>query len=269
MKELQNERPSWLFYSCYTEKNRATEQFVYEHSFMYILEGSIIFYVAGTMREFHAGDAVLVRRNQLAKATKLPPAGGIFKSVSIRLDQESLRNFSVEQGVFATGLYQGEGIILLRQDIFYKSFFESLGPYLSVPLENIDKSLKQLKVQEAIFLLLRLNGGLKNLLFDFSEPGKIDLEEFMSRHFAFNVEMKQFAYLTGRSLATFKRDFEKIFHTSPGKWLQQRRLEQAYFLIKERGKKPSDVYLEVGFEDLSHFSFAFKKEFGKAPSLLN
>jgi AraC-like DNA-binding protein len=34
------------------------------------------------------------------------------------------------------------------------------------------------------------------------------------------------------------------------------------------GKKPSDVYLEVGFEDLSHFSFAFKKEFGKAPSLV-
>jgi AraC-like DNA-binding protein len=46
-------------------------------------------------------------------------------------------------------------------------------------------------------------------------------------------------------------------------------LEQAYFLIKEKGKKPSDVYLEVGFEDLSHFSFAFKKEFGKAPSFMN
>ena len=91
----------------------------------------------------------------------------------------------------------------------------------------------------------------------------------MNRNFAFNVEMKQFAYLTGRSLATFKRDFEKIFHASPGRWLQQRRLEQAYYLIKEKGRRPSDVYLEVGFEDLSHFSFAFKKEFGKAPSLVN
>jgi AraC-like DNA-binding protein len=40
-------------------------------------------------------------------------------------------------------------------------------------------------------------------------------------------------------------------------------------LIKEKGEKPSDVYLEVGFEDLSHFSCAFKKEFGTAPSLLN
>jgi len=90
----------------------------------------------------------------------------------------------------------------------------------------------------------------------------------MIRSFTFNVEMKQFAYLTGRSLATFKRDFEKIFHRSPGRWLHQKRLAQADYLIREKGKKPSDVYLEVGFEDLSHFSFAFKKEFGKAPSLV-
>jgi AraC-like DNA-binding protein len=129
--------------------------------------------------------------------------------------------------------------------------------------------IEEPKPEEAILLMLRLDPTAKDLLFDFSKPGKTDLEEFMSRHFTFNVEMKWFAYLTGRSLATFKRDFEKIFHTSPGKWLQKKRLAQAYYLIKEEGRRPSDVYLEVGFEDLSHFSFAFKKAFGKAPSLLN
>ncbi|SRR5260221_2018771 len=269
MKEVRDTRPSWLFYSCYTEKSRVTEQFVHEHSFTHLVQGSIAFYVAGSRREYHAGDTLLVKRNQLAKATKLPPEGGVFKSISIRLDQESLRSFSAEQGVYVTGPYRGESIILLKQDIFCKSFFESLSPYFSVPQEDIDESLRKLKVKEAILLLSRLNKGIKDLLFDFSEPGKIDLEEFMSKHFAFNVEMKQFAYLTGRSLATFKRDFEKIFHIPPGRWLQQKRLEQAYYLIREQGKKPSDVYLEVGFEDLSHFSFAFKKEFGKAPTLLN
>lgn len=269
MAEVPHMSSTWLLYSCYTEKSRVTEQFVHEHSFTHILQGSIAFYVAGARREYHAGETLLVKRNQLAKATKLPPEDGVFKSISIRLDQQSLRSFSAEHGEAATGPYKGESIVLLKQDIFCKSFFESLVPYFTVPQENIDESLKRLKVKEAILLLLRLNKAIKDLLFDFSEPGKIDLEEFMSRHFAFNVEMKQFAYLTGRSLATFKRDFEKIFHVPPGRWLQQKRLEQAYYLIKEQGKKPSDVYLEVGFEDLSHFSFAFKKEFGKAPSLLN
>src|ERR1700760_3778821 len=205
-------RPSWLFFSCYAEKIRVTENFVYEHSFTHVLEGSLAFYVEGARREYHAGDTLLVKRNQLAKATKLPPEGGVFKSVSIRLDQESLRSFSAEQAVHGTGPYRGDSILLLKQDIFSNSFFESLSPYFTIPEANIDESLRKLKVKEAIILLLRLNKGIKDLLFDFSEPGKIDLEEFMSKHFAFNVEMKQFAYLTGRRLATFKRDFVKIFY---------------------------------------------------------
>ena len=90
----------------------------------------------------------------------------------------------------------------------------------------------------------------------------------MRKNYMFNVGMDRFAYLTGRSLATFKRDFEKLFHTSPSRWLQQQRLQQAHHLITEKGRRPSDVYLEVGFEDLSHFSFAFKKAYGVAPSLV-
>jgi AraC-like DNA-binding protein len=133
---------------------------------------------------------------------------------------------------------------------------------------NTNKMLTTLKVKEAIIILLETNPGLKNVLFDFSEPGKIDLEAYMNEHYKFNVDINRFAYLTGRSLATFKRDFEKIFNTPPNRWLQHKRLNDAYFLIKEKGWKTSDVYMEVGFKDFSHFSFAFKKAFGVAPSRL-
>lgn len=124
------------------------------------------------------------------------------------------------------------------------------------------------KVKEAVQIILTVNPELKDILFDFNDPGKIDIEAFMMKNFHFNVQLNRFAYLTGRSLSTFKRDFEKIFHTTPSRWLTQQRLQEAYYQIKEKGKKPSDVYIEVGFEDLSHFSFAFKKQFGVAPSML-
>jgi AraC-like DNA-binding protein len=139
-------------------------------------------------------------------------------------------------------------------------------PYFNQP-EKLTSILEQAKTTEVIALLLR-NPALKNFLFDFSEPHKIDLEAYMNRHFSYNIPLAQFAKLTGRSLSTFKRDFMKIFSVTPEKWLQKQRLNMAHFLISQKHKKPSDVYLEVGFENLSHFSTVFKKEFGVNASSL-
>ena len=87
----------------------------------------------------------------------------------------------------------------------------------------------------------------------------------MNQSYQFNVKLDRFAYLTGRSLATFKRDFEKIFNTPPRKWLQKRRLQRAHYLIVNEGKMASDIYFDLGFEDLTHFSHAFKREYGYSP----
>ena len=199
------------------------------------------------------------------KFLKVPPEGGEFKSLSVRLDQQTLRNFSMEFGYASANHVNGDTVLRLKSDSLYKSYMDSLLPYLELNgLGN--ENLLNNKLNEAILLLLKVNPELKDILFDFSEPGKIDLEAFMNKNFHFNVELNRFAYLTGRSLATFKRDFEKIFHLSPSRWLLQRRLQEAHYMIKEKGKAASDVYLELGFEDLSHFSFAFKKAYGVAPS---
>jgi AraC-like DNA-binding protein len=53
---------------------------------------------------------------------------------------------------------------------------------------------------------------------------------------------------------------------TPENWLRERRLEEAKYLISEKGQKPSEVYYKVGFENLSHFSTAFKQKFGYTAS---
>jgi len=50
--------------------------------------------------------------------------------------------------------------------------------------------------------------------------------------------------------------------------LTDKRLELAYYQLAEKKKKPTEIYLEVGFEDLSHFSFIFKKKYGISPTQL-
>ncbi|WP_228409780.1 helix-turn-helix domain-containing protein [Chryseobacterium sp. T16E-39] len=38
-------------------------------------------------------------------------------------------------------------------------------------------------------------------------------------------------------------------------------MEEAYYLIKHQDKKPTDIYLDLGFENLSHFYSSFKEKF--------
>ncbi|WP_316848044.1 helix-turn-helix domain-containing protein [Pedobacter psychrodurus] len=49
----------------------------------------------------------------------------------------------------------------------------------------------------------------------------------------------------------------------------QKRLREAHFLIENKKQKASEIYLDLGFEDLSHFSFAFKNRFGYNASSLS
>jgi AraC-like DNA-binding protein len=254
-----------LLYASYAEKSRETEAFVKEHALTRILSGNLLLHTTTNSYNFSAGDTVLIKRNQLAKATKIPPENGEFKSVTVYFDQPALKDYSIENKIELSKPYTGESVLLLKSSPLYESYASSLAAYQQ---GETDKGLTALKVKEALMLILYLNKEASGLLFDFYEPGKIDLEEYMNIHFRFNVGMARFAYLTGRSLATFKRDFAKTFNTSPSKWLQERRLKEAYYLIKEKRMKVSEVYLEVGFEDLSHFSFAFKNTFGKSPSLI-
>jgi len=251
--------------SCYFNRSREGEQFVPEHVFSYHISGTVHINDGDTETIFREGEFRFSRRNHLVKFEKIPPEGGEFKALSIYLDQETLRNFSREYGYSSTKKPKDEAVLKLKSHPLLTTYMESLLPYRQTgELEN--DNLVGLKLKEAILILLETNPGIEDVLFDFTEPGKIDLESFMNRNFHFNVELKRFAYLTGRSLATFKRDFEKIFQMTPNRWLIQRRLQEAYYLIKEKGNAPSEVYLELGFEDLSHFSFAFKKKYGLAPS---
>lgn len=254
-----------IVYSCYHQVSRGGEQFVQDHVLSYHVSGTLIVNDGNQEHKFVGGDIRFVKRNQLGKFVKHPPENGVFKSVSIIIDQETLRNLSIEHGYTASKHHTAASIFKIAPHPLVKSFMDSLLPYEDLPSEETS-SLLALKVKEAVLLLLRSEPELKDILFDFTEPGKIDLEAYMLQHYQFNVGLNRFAYLTGRSLATFKRDFEKVFHTSPGNWLLQKRLQEAHYLIKEKGNKPSDVYLEVGFEDLSHFSYAFKNAYGVAPS---
>ena len=172
----------------------------------------------------------------------------------------------MEDNIEGHNKYAGPLNVLIPSSNYLQGYFQSVIPYVRDRQENITPGMGMLKVQEAVKLILQAKPELKDLLFDFSEPYKVHLEEFMLTNYHYNLPVEKFAVLTGRSLAGFKRDFQKIFGMSPRHWLLEKRLNEARSLIEGKNKKPSAIYLDLGFESLSHFSYSFKKKFGITPT---
>ena len=160
------------------------------------------------------------------------------------------------------------GVIKLPRTAEIASLFASMTPYFDPEVKPHDDFM-QLKLQEGLLALLHIDRRFAPTLFDFNEPWKIDILDFMNRNYMYEFTVEELAHYTGRSLATFKRDFKKVSDLTPEKWLIRKRLEVAYALMKEGGRKIADVYTEVGFKNQSHFSSAFKKRYGVAPTAVS
>ena len=248
----------------YSDQVVEGESFIADHIFSYIISGNQDMYIGNKLFTFKDGDFRLFRKNHLVKYAKKPTKQG-YRTITVTIDQNTLREIKKETEYKTRNRIPDEPVFLLKPNDYLHSYIESLSPYLKND-RAFNNRIIQLKVKELVLILVETMPELGSVLFDFSEPGKLDLEAFMQEHYRYNVALKQFAYLTGRSLSTFKRDFEKVFHATPNKWLVQRRLQEAQFLIRDKNKRPADIYLDLGFEDLSHFSFAYKKAFGNAPT---
>lgn len=259
---------SMTMYTCRFQHLDEGEEFTEEHTFCYQISGGLEIYDGKKEQHFLPGDFRFCKKSGLTKFRKYEVDNAKFKSLSISLDQKTLKSFYEKyKGQKENKLTRSKAgnVIAIKPHKLYVSFVKSLMVYMSLSTEE-QAQFVHLKVKELLLLVLKINPELEEVLFDFNDPEKIDLKAFMESNFRFNIPLERFAFLTGRSISTFKRDFEKQFNTSPGRWLIEKRLKEAKYLLKHKAQTPSRIYLDIGFENLSHFSYSYKQRFGINPS---
>jgi len=249
--------------SCYEDKFFKSDIMFDHHMLIWFISGETKIVQADATYLFKKGDIFLIPRNQLATIINYPKDGEPHKTVVMHLSTRRLSEFYANLPVKPKAS-ESRKIYTFNDHPLLESCLASLIPYFE--MKELPENIASLKITEAISILRAIDKGIDNVLANFEEPGKIDLADYMEKNFMFNLPLEKFSYLTGRSLTTFKRDFSKIFNTTPQRWLTQKRLELAHYHFVEKKKRPIDVYYEVGFENLSHFSYAFKKHFGYAPT---
>lgn len=249
----------------YVGKEISPEQFVTEHTFIYVIKGIMNLYDGSEHQELRSGECCIARKNRLGRFNKVAVDGELEK-VFVFFDEAFLKRHQERHQIKATKFASSATLVNVNPNELLPNYIQSLQPYYNHG--KIKEAFADVKREELLIILLEQQPELAGLFFDYGIPQKINIEEFMTRNFKFNVSIERFAFLTGRSLSAFKRDFKATFNTTPNQWLVQRRLQEAHFLIDKKNKKPAEIYLDLGFESLSHFSFAFKKKFGLTPTEL-
>jgi AraC-like DNA-binding protein len=252
--------------SCYEDKLFKSDLIFEDHMLIWFISGETKIIQADTTSIFKTGDIFLIPRNQLATIINYPKNGLPHKTVVMHLSVERLKKFYQKIDINSNLPFENK-IYHFNNHPLLESCMASVIPYFDLE-GDFPEDLASLKITEAISILRTIDKNIDRVLANFDQPGKIDLIRFMERNFMFNMPMEKLGYLTGRSLSTFNRDFKKHFNTTPQKWLTEKRLELAHYYLIQKKKKPTEIYLEVGFEDLSHFSFVFKKKYGVSPNQL-
>lgn len=240
------------------------------HTLIYIHSGELEIAEGARKTVLRAGDCAFMRRDNRMWLQKRVKDGMPYRSIVLKFSREFLRSFyqSIDRRTLPHDIRRDKSSLRVlpadRPDV--RSLFESVIPYFDAGIKPSEEILK-IKMTEGLYAILNTDVSLYASLFDFIDPWKIDIMDFMEKNYMNELSMEEMALYTGRSLATFKRDFRHCSELTPGRWIIRRRLQAAHEMICRGGKRVSDICYEVGFKNLSHFSKVYKQTFGVAPTL--
>jgi AraC family transcriptional regulator, exoenzyme S synthesis regulatory protein ExsA len=158
-------------------------------------------------------------------------------------------------------------ILRVQTNGILESYFLSFLSYISATGQPETK-LAELKFKELIMIVATMteNAAIAGYFHELCHTSRPSLQAVMESNFTYPMKLEEFARLSGRSLSLFKRDFRKIYKSTPGRWLTQRRLEYGNHLLKNTDKPVTEVVLDCGLKNSSHFSRAFKEQYGLSPA---
>lgn len=262
MKEIISETP--FFCPVY---HQITIRQLFERKFklIRILSGSAEFTTSGKTLVCNSQEYIFVTPGSFSTIRMIPSERTPFRMICLNFSDKFIISYQKQNpGGIRTNGPKITNFEKLNAHDWLNALYASLSVYVASGKQP-DDQLLQMKLNECLYILnTQYNLNLFSLVTDKINT-KISLSEFIENNFMFNAPMQRFAELSGRSLSSFKRECQKIWGETPAKVIMEKRLIKAHQLLHE-GKRPSEIFFDLGFETLAHFSRCFKNRFGMSPT---
>ncbi|NOU62213.1 helix-turn-helix domain-containing protein [Marinifilum caeruleilacunae] len=225
-------------------------------------------------KQVHFADAsVMVNKDQSLLIregnwlwTELLDNDDIYYCKLFFFSESRLKEFMKKYPISDEIIKDEDPFFVIENDEYITSYIGTLSR-MAVNPSTYNENLLSIKFEEILLYLMGKYGEkfetyLYSLITKESSPFKKIIE---SNVFS-NLKLEEIAFLCNMSLSTFKRSFMAEYGISPGKWLQDKRLQRAKEILQEGKATASDIYLDYGYSNLSNFSIAFKNKFGISPT---
>jgi AraC-like DNA-binding protein len=249
------------------------------HEFMYLKDHLLIFVLEGSLNIVYGKQILQVNKNEmilLKKATLIQyersgnhENSNLFDCLTFYLKDDLVRSFltSTELSISRLNINDKLYTSVEPMDECLQAFAHSLKPYFKNVAKVAPSQLRH-KMMELLYDTAVCNQVMFQQILLLQNPVRTDLSDVVELNYATPASIQDLAYLSGRSLSTFKRDFQQVYNLPPATWIREKRLKKAKEMLETTGMSVSEICYSLGFENVSHFSRIFKQYHGAVPTSL-
>lgn len=190
---------------------------------------------------------------------------GRFESMLFAINDELLKDFLTSQQVQIPPMNEELGAQVSPMSERLVSYCWSLAPYFNNPSQT-NPGLLRLKVMELLYDVMDCSKNIFRQILQLRQPVRADIHRVVEENYTLPISLVELAYLSGRSLSSFKREFQDIYGEPPARWIREKRLSKARQMLLSSRLSVADIAYSLGFENPTHFSRIFKQKYGVAPS---
>lgn len=242
-----------------------------------VLHGETEIYDQGSKSIVPAGTGFFAKKGSYFGDEKVDNPDAGYEAILIFFSDEWLR--SEVENIFTDiknmpPVFSNENnteVALIPEDELLAALIVQLKYFLSL---NGDpermESLLPMKIRELFQILISAPHGqhFEKQLRSIDTFVNPELVGLMQRYYKENISQEKYASLANVSVSTFKRKFTQTFKMNTCDWIMQRRLEEAYRLLRSSQMNITEIGYEVGFETPAHFISSFKERYGSTPKQL-
>ncbi len=240
--------------------------FLEQHLLYVVLGGSVKLTCGRQSWTVGKNEMILLRRAQSVSYEKQgSEETGLFESQLFAINDELLKDFLTSQQVVIPAMTEEYGAQVSPMSERLVAYCWSLAPYFNDP-SQVNPGLLRLKVMELLYNVMDCSKNIFRQMLQLRQPVKTDIHRVVEENYTSPISLDELAYLSGRSLSSFKREFQDIYGEPPARWIREKRLSKAHEMLRSSSLSVADVAYSLGFENPTHFSRIFKQQYGYAPS---